>query len=548
MTDGEFIMPRVQTGEGNLAVIDMEVIDSVPEKLSASQIVARSRNAFHNGITRSYNFRVKELKNMKRFLEEKGSDLVRVMQEDFCKPAQESHLLEIDFLILEIDHILKHLEEWMRPEIPQKPLLNFLDKLRICSDPFGVVLVMGAWNYPVNLTLSPALGAIAAGNCCIIKPSDVSTHTSQFLADNLRHYVNEECYPVFLGGVPETTELLKERFDYIFYTGSTTVGKIIYKAAANHLTPCTLELGGKSPTYIDSTGIFKFLYRQILLGNVFFSVDIQMATKRILWGKFTNCGQTCVAPDYLLCDKEVQEKFLKCAEKCIQEFFGENIKKSKDFARIINERHFYRICNLLKDKKIAIGGNVDLENLYISPTILVDINPDDDIMKEEIFGPVLPIVNVRNANEAIKFINAREKPLALYVFTKRTEVKQKFLEETSSGGVCINDTIMHVAVNTLPFGGVGNSGIGNYHGKKSFDVFVHKKSVLIKNFNPLGEKAHSLRYPPYTENGSAILKNLQKLLNRTVNFSKYFCYFLVFGLGVGVTIGGYYVKKEVYDE
>ncbi|CAG9767457.1 unnamed protein product [Ceutorhynchus assimilis] len=532
MTDGEYILPRVQNshnGTNHVSIIDMETATAV-EKRSASETVAVARKAFNSGKTVPYEFRLQQLKNLKRFMEENGKEICNTLYADFRKPQQECYVLEIDFMIAKADHIIKNLKSWMKPEKPDKPLINFFDNLRIYSDPLGVVLVLGAWNYPLNLTLGPVLGAIAAGNCCIIKPSDVSVHTSQFFFDNLPRYIDKECYPVVLGGIPETTDLLKERFDYIFYTGSTQVGKIVHKAAAKHLTPCTLELGGKSPTFIDSTA------------------DIAMATKRILWGKFSNCGQTCVAPDYLLCTQEVQEKFLQHAEKYIKEAFGSNIKQSKDLARIINERSFIRICNLLRNQKIAFGGNVDAQELYISPTILVDVKPDDDIMKEEIFGPVLPIVIVKDAQEAVNLINSKEKPLAMYVFTKNQKIKDLFLTKTSSGGVCINDTMMHLAVEYLPFGGVGNSGMGSYHGKKTFDTFVHKKSVLLRTFNPINEKTQEMRYPPYSEKHTKLLRMAFNIFNRHVSVKRFLTYSLVFGLGVAVTVGGFFVKKHFDDK
>lgn len=520
MGDGDYILPRVQNSQNqHVSVIDMELCQN-PDKQSAAHLVAQVRNVFNSGRTKPYQFRKTQLENMKKFLKDNAQQLCEVLQADLRKPEQESYVTEIDFLLVELIHILDNLKEWMKPEEPEKTVLNVFDKIRIYNDPLGVVLVMGAWNYPLQLTLCPVLGAMAAGNCCIIKPSDLSVNTSQFMADVLPKYIDNECYPVFLGGIPETTDLLKERFDYIFYTGSTTVGKIVHKAAANYLTPCTLELGGKSPTYIDSTA------------------DIEIATKRILWGKFSNCGQTCVAPDYVLCDKEVQEKFVKCVEKYLKSFFGENIKQSKDYARIVNERHFLRICNLLKNQKVALGGEMDAQELYIAPTVLVDVKPEDDVMNEEIFGPILPILNVIDAREAVKFINSREKPLALYVFTNDRKVQEYFLENTSSGGVCINDTVMHLTVAALPFGGVGSSGMGSYHGKKSFDIFVHKKSAMIRNFSLIGEKAQEVRYPPYSTKATSILRLATTTLNRSFNFKSYLFYGLAFGLGVGVTVGG----------
>ncbi|XP_050299194.1 aldehyde dehydrogenase, dimeric NADP-preferring-like [Anthonomus grandis grandis] len=530
MTDGEYILPRVQNSNGfpNVAIIDIDM--SQQDKQTPTQLVAKVRKSFNTGKTRAYDYRVGQLKALKSFLKDHSQGICDALHADLRKPQQESLVYEIDLLVQNINYILKHLKTWMKPEAPDKPLMNFFDSIQIYSDPFGVVLIMGAWNYPVVLTLQPLIGAIAAGNCCIIKPSDLSVHTSQLMYDLLPKYLDKDCYAVFLGGIPETTDLLKERFDYIFFTGSTQVGRIIYKAATNFLTPCTLELGGKSPTYIDSTA------------------NVEIATKRILWGKFINAGQTCVAPDYLLCTKEIQEQVISYADKFIKDFFGNNIKESKDYARILNERNFMRVCNLLKNQKIALGGNVDAQDLYISPTILIDVKPEDDIMQEEIFGPIFPIINVRDANEAIQFINKREKPLALYVFTKNKKIKDLFLTNTSSGGVCLNDTVMQLTVETLPFGGVGASGMGNYHGKKSFDTFVHKKSVLQRNYNIIGEKLQELRYAPFTPKRMKMLRMALITFNRSIPFKQLALYGLVFGLGVGVTIGGYFLNKHFMEE
>ncbi|KAF7275515.1 hypothetical protein GWI33_011642, partial [Rhynchophorus ferrugineus] len=275
--------------------------------------------------------------------------------------------------------------------------------------------------------------------------------------------------------------------------------------------------------------------------------NIEVAAKRILWGKFANSGQTCVAPDYVLCSKEVQEKFIACAKNLMNEFYGDNVKQSKDFARIVNERNFIRVANLLKNQTVAIGGQMDAQERFIHPTILIDVKPDDDVMKEEIFGPILPIVNVESPQEAIKFINEREKPLALYIFTKKQSVKDLFLMNTSSGGVTINDTIMHVGVETIPFGGVGNSGMGNYHGKQSFDTFVHKKSVLSKSFCKIGEKAQESRYPPYTKFRTNFIRFAIKNLSRTINTS-FLTHILMYGLGVGSTVAGFYIYKYYKQE
>ncbi|XP_060521629.1 aldehyde dehydrogenase, dimeric NADP-preferring-like [Cylas formicarius] len=528
--DGEYILPRVKLAyngiekDNNIAIVDIE---TMPEKSRPTDIVKETRNIYDTGKTKPYTFRKKQLQNLLRFMMVEEKALLKALHDDLRKPEAESYLFEIEAIKSEIKVAIKNLKKWMKPEEPRKPLMHFFDQVKIYNDPLGVVLVMGAWNYPVLLTLNPAIGAIAAGNCVILKPSDLAPNVAELFSSTLNRYLDSECYPVFLGGIPETTDLLKERFDYIFFTGSPQVGKIVHKAAANHLTPCTLELGGKSPTYIDKTA------------------DIDMAAKRTLWGKLCNSGQTCIAPDYILCDKEVQDKFVECAAKHVKKFFGANVKYTGDYARMISERHFVRVANFLKNQKIALGGHVDAQDLFIHPTVLTDVKPDDEIMQEEIFGPLLPIIPVRDAIEAVNFINRREKPLALYIFTKDKEVQRMFLENTSSGGVTINDTLMHVNVETLPFGGVGNSGMGSYHCKKSFDTFTHKKSVLIKNFSGLLESAQSVRYPPYSDKNIRLARFANNTLNKTINMD-WLPYLAMFVLGIVLTVIAYYLKKS-YD-
>ncbi|KAL3274610.1 hypothetical protein HHI36_015991 [Cryptolaemus montrouzieri] len=344
----------------------------------------------------------------------------------------------------------------------------------------------------------------------------------------LPNYLNSDCYQILYGGITETTELLKQKFDYIFYTGSTSVGKIIHAAATENLTPVTLELGGKSPVYIDNTA------------------DMEIAVKRILWGKCINAGQTCVAPDYILCTKQVQEKFLLHAEQVLKEFFGGSVKTSPDFGRIINDFHFNRLVKLLKDAKIAIGGNTDPSERFICPTIVIDVLPSEPLMQEEIFGPILPIVNVKDVNDAIKLINEREKPLALYIFSQNSKDTKLILDNTSSGGVAVNDVILHIAVESLPFGGVGHSGMGAYHGRRTFDTFVHQKSVLTKNFRKIPEKIQSMKYAPYTDGK---LKLMQAVLTKRNGISCHFLPHLFFFLfGVALTIGTYllvmYLRQE----
>lgn len=484
---------------------------------SAEEVVASARNAFKSNRTKSLEFREKQLKAMLRLLEENTQDIIEALYEDLRKSKQEAVVSEIIFLKNETQSLLMNLKNWATPEkiFLEKDLPNFMDSTSVYKDPYGVVLVIGAWNYPIQLSLAPALGAIAAGNCVIIKPSEVSPASAKLLARLIPEYLDKDCYQVFLGGISETTELLKNRFDYIFFTGSTAVGKIVHQAAAKFLTPTTLELGGKSPVYIDK------------------SADIDIVARRIMWGKCFNAGQSCIAPDYLLCSKYLQERFIKAAEKALKEWYGEKIKQSPDFGRIINDNHFKRIVSLIGDSKISLGGDFDSEERYISPTILTDVKPTDPLMQEEIFGPVLPILNVESAQEALEFINSREKPLALYVFSNRSEVTDLFLENTSSGNVLINDTMMHFSADCLPFGGVGCSGMGSYHGQLTFDTFVHKKGVLAKDLTKLGEHLIGSRYPPFSD--SKI--NFISFMTKKYPFSfKYAPQVIAFAAGVGFTL------------
>lgn len=484
---------------------------------SPEEVVAKARNAFKSNRTKSLEFRGKQLQAMLRLLEENTQEITEALYEDLRKSKQEAIVSEILFLKGEIQSLLFNLRNWSKPEkiILDKDLPNIMDGTSVYKDPYGVVLVIGAWNYPIQLSLAPALGAIAAGNCVIIKPSEVAPVSAKLLARLVPEYLDKECYQVFLGGVPETTELLKNRFDYIFFTGSTAVGKIVHQAAAKFLTPTTLELGGKSPVYIDK------------------SADIDIVARRVMWGKCFNAGQSCIAPDYLLCSKDLQEKFVKAAEKALKEWYGEKIKQSPDFGRIINDNHFKRIVNLIGDSKIASGGDFDSEERYISPTILIDVKSTDPAMQEEIFGPVLCILNVENAKEAIEFINSREKPLALYVFSNSPSVADLFLENTSSGNVLLNDTMMHFSADCLPFGGVGCSGMGSYHGQQTFDTFVHKKGVLAKDLTKFGEHLISSRYPPFSDSKIKFIAFMTK--KYPISF-KYVPHIAAFALGIGFTL------------
>uniref|UniRef100_H9G4K1 Aldehyde dehydrogenase family 3 member A2 n=1 Tax=Anolis carolinensis TaxID=28377 RepID=H9G4K1_ANOCA len=386
---------------------------------------------------------------------------------------------EIMHAFTEIDEMVERLPEWAAPQRVGRTIMTLTDETYIHREPLGVVCVIGTWNYPFALVVQPLIGAIAAGNAVVIKPSEVSEHTAKLFEEMIPQYLDKDLFPVVNGGVAETTELLKQRFDHIMYTGSSMVGKIIMEAAAKHLTPVTLELGGKSPCYVDT------------------DCDLDVACRRIAWGKYANSGQTCIAPDYILCHPSIQNQVVEKLKKAVKEFYGDDIKNSPDYERIITKRHLKRLMNLLEGQKIAFGGKADENTRFLEPTVLVDVDPSAKVMQEEIFGPILPIVPIRSLDEAIKFINAREKPLALYAFASDNKKIKRMIAETSSGGVTANDVLMHFAVPGFPFGGVGNSGMGAYHGHHSFEAFSHRRACLIRGLKM--EAVNNLRYPPATQ-------------------------------------------------
>ncbi|XP_025196588.1 aldehyde dehydrogenase, dimeric NADP-preferring isoform X1 [Melanaphis sacchari] len=490
-----------------------------------ADVVEKARTAFNSNQTKSLHLRKHHLRQLLKLLNENSSDLQLALATDLRKSKQEAVLFEIEYLKNDIINALDSVESWMKIERPDKPLINIMDDVLIHKDPYGVVLVMGAWNYPLQLTLLPVVGAIAAGNSVVIKPSEIAPATAKLIAELVPKYLNRDAFPVVLGGVEETTQLLKQRFDYIFYTGSTSVGKIVRAAANEYLTPVTLELGGKSPLYIDGT------------------VNMDISVKRIIWGKCINAGQTCIAPDYILCTRQIQNKFVEKAKQLLKAWYTDDPKNSPDFCRIVSEKHFVRLLDLMTNSgSIAVGGRHDKKDLYIEPTILTDVKPTDPIMKEEIFGPILPIVIVDNAYDAINFINNRNhSPLALYVFTQSKEIINNMLENVKAGGVCVNDTIVQVSVENLPFGGVGLSGMGAYHGKHTFDTFTHRKSCLVKDFNIIGESFSSAKYPPYSDKKLSMVSFLMKKKPK-INF-KFLPYLIVFGLGVGATFAFKYFNK-----
>jgi aldehyde dehydrogenase (NAD+) len=452
--------------------------------LDAPALVARLRASFESGRTRPYTWRRGQLKRLKAMLVEREAELLEALASDLGKPRAEAWATDVGFVIAEIDYVTRRLRRWMRPRRVHAPLVTMPARARIVREPLGVVLVIAPWNYPIQLSLSPLVGAIAGGNCAVLKPSEVTPATSAALARLVTEFLDPECIAVVEGAVDETQALLAERFDHILYTGNGRVGRIVMEAAAKHLTPVTLELGGKSPAYVDA------------------SANIDVAARRVAWGKFLNAGQTCIAPDYVLVAKELEDRFVEHVRRALFDFYGKDPQSSPDYARIVDDRHYQRLVGLLSSGTTAIGGEHDAAKRFIAPTVLRDVMPESPVMQEEIFGPILPILPVDGVDEAIEFVNRREKPLALYVFAQDNSVAKRLLSETSSGGAAVNATMFHVAVPELPFGGVGPSGMGAYHGKASFDTFTHAKSVLRKRPRPDPD----LAYPPYTTRKERLLR------------------------------------------
>ncbi|XP_025090313.1 aldehyde dehydrogenase family 3 member B1-like isoform X4 [Pomacea canaliculata] len=445
----------------------------------SAKMIQGLRSIFRTGRTRSLKWRLAQLNSLIKLLDENGEKICQALFEDLHKHNMESYVMEINMCKNDAVFNINNLRSWMQPQQVPKGLLNKMDDAYIRYEPYGTALIIGAWNYPIQVTLLPLIGAIAAGNCVVLKPSELAPKVATLLEELIPKYLDQECIKVVNGGIPETTLLLEQRFDIIFYTGNTTVGRIVMAAASKYVTPVVLELGGKSPVFID--------------GNA----DMNVVARRIAWGKFCNAGQTCIAPDYVMCTVETQEKLLDKMKVVLEEFYTTNAQTSESFGRIINARHFQRVYKLMEGANIAIGGQTDESDLFIAPTVLRDVKLTDPVMQEEIFGPLLPIVPVRDHQEAIEIINDREKPLAMYIFSTDKGLVRTIKESTSSGGFCVNDTLIHAAVPTLPFGGVGNSGMGAYHGKFTFDTFSHKRGCLEKSLGL--ESFNSLRYPPYNE-------------------------------------------------
>lgn len=448
----------------------------------------KQKKFFRSGKTKDIPFRVEQLKKLKQILVDNEQLLIDEVHKDFQKSAFETYVTEIGLVITDINFALKNIESWTKQKSVSTPLVNFPSKNFIITEPYGSVLIISPWNYPILLALQPLVGALSAGNTAILKPSELTPNTSSVLEKLISEHFDEEILKVILGDVEESSTLVKMDFDYIFFTGSTRVGKIIMKDAAERLTPLTLELGGKSPCIVDETA------------------NLEISAKRIAWGKFVNAGQTCVAPDYLLVQKSVKPEFLEHLKTSIHQLYGEEPKTSPDYPRIINDAHFDRLKSLLDDGETVIGGESDKGTKYIAPTILNNITLDDPIMEDEIFGPILPVIEYERIEDCVEIINERPRPLALYVFTSDQKVEELITGSVSFGGGAVNDTIAQLGNHHLSFGGVGASGFGSYHGKASFDCFSHKKSVMKKPFWP----DVPIRYAPYGELKLGLVKKVLK--------------------------------------
>jgi len=449
---------------------------------SISQMMTGLRAFFGAGKTKDIDFRIAQLKKLKEGIRKYEPEIMASLYDDLRKPPFESYASEIGILYTEIDHVIRHLRSWAHPRRVATPILHFLSQSRIYHEPYGVVLIISPWNYPFLLAMTPLIGAMAAGNCVLIKPSEFSPSTSQTIANMIGELFESVYVTAFQGDADATRKLLDEKFDYIFFTGSTPVGRSIMTEAARHLTPVTLELGGKSPCIVHEDAGLKY------------------GIKRIAWGKFFNAGQTCIAPDYVLIHRKIKDDFVERMIGTIFSFYGEDPMKSPDYARIVNERHLNRLVNLMKNGRILYGGKYLSKDLYLSPTIIDQVSPDEPLMQEEIFGPLLPIIEYSDIEEAIAFVNQRPRPLALYCFSENREIQDRVLRETSSGGGCINDTISHIGSQELPFGGIGESGMGAYHGKASFDTFSHPRGILFRS----NLVDMPLRYPPYRDRVSLL--------------------------------------------
>lgn len=465
---------------------------TLKKKSEAAALVASLRDAYYSGLTAKRQWRINQLNALRQMVVDNESVIEAALFSDLGKSASEAQLTEIGIILGDIDYALKNLSSWLKPHKVSVPLAAMPAKAFVVSEPVGVALIIAPWNYPMQLLLAPLVGAIAAGNAAVLKPSELAPATSAALAKLIPVYLDPRAIAIVEGAAEETGWLLEQRYDHIFYTGNGRVARIVMEAAAKNLTPVSLELGGKSPIYIDD------------------SVDLEAAALRIAWAKYLNAGQTCVAPDYILATQSVQKELESHLVTAIENLYGSDPLLSDDYGRIINDNHFARLSGFLKDGRVVAVGKPVAKRRYIPPTVLVDVKRDAAVMQEEIFGPILPMITVKDLDDAIDFINSKSKPLALYVFTENTLVRRAFTERTSSGAIGFNVAILHLSVPGLPFGGVGESGIGAYRGKRSFDTFSHEKAILSK---PLKPETLALVYPPFTESKKKLITGLLRKLS-----------------------------------
>ena len=455
-------------------------------------IMEKQRTYFSKGETISIDFRKKQLRRLLAAINTHEKDILDSLHTDLNKSAFEGYITEVSIVKDEIEYTLKHLSKWSKPKRVKTPITLFPGKSYRYREPYGITLVMAPWNYPFQLTLAPLVGSISGGNCTVLKPSNYSPATSAIIRTLVSECFSEEYVAVVEGGRDANQALLQQKFDYIFFTGGVTVGKLVMEAASKHLTPVSLELGGKSPCIVDKTA------------------DIDLSAKRIMWGKFVNAGQTCVAPDYILVEESVKDELIAAMKKWLIKFHGEKPLEDPELPKIITQKHFERLSAFIDGRNptngtVAFGGSTNPATRQIEPTLLDSPTPDSPVMSEEIFGPVMPVIPVKNMDEAISYVLARPKPLALYYFTRDKKAQKRVIEYVPYGGGCINDTLIHLATPYMPFGGVGNSGMGHYHGKESFTTFTHEKSVLKRDAWP----DVPLRYQPFGDK----LKIAKKLMS-----------------------------------
>ncbi len=444
-------------------------------------------SVFYSGRSRDIAWRRRQLKAVEEMMSDCEAEIFAALQSDLGKPAMESFATETSYVSGDAAHNRKNLRRWTARKRVSTPLVAQPARSWVQAEPLGVVLIIGAWNYPLQLVLAGMSAAIAAGNCVVIKPSELAPATSAVLSRRVPEYLDPDAVKVVCGAVAETTALLQQPFDHILFTGSGAVGRVVMTAAARHLTPVTLELGGKSPCVVLP------------------DADLETTARRIAWGKFSNAGQICIAPDYILTDAETEAQLLPLLAKVIQQMFGDDPQQSDSYARLVNDKHFERVSRLLESGHIAVGGQVDAADRYIAPTVLTNVASDSAVMQEEIFGPLLPVVRAENLEAAIAHIRRGDKPLAAYIFTRDRIAEDKFLASVSSGSVCVNDVMMFMAAHELPFGGVGASGMGAYSGRRGFETFSHMKAVMKRGWWP-DIKA---RYAPYTEKKFKLLRKIR---------------------------------------